>query len=77
MEFYMHNNDNNSYMMNDIVQKTIHQTNFAKTIKWRHWYSTQTRICKTQLAKTYVSLRTKSKYTRNKEFWGPLIQVWA
>lgn len=73
----MHNNDNNSYMMNGIVQKNYTSNKFAETIKWRHWYSTQTRLCKTQLAKTYVSLRTKSKYTRNKAFWGHLIQVWA
>ena len=32
MEFYMRSHDINSYMKNDVVQKTMHQTNFAKTL---------------------------------------------
>lgn len=64
MEIYMRSHNINSYIKNDVVQKTIHQTNFAKTIKWRHWYSGQTRIVKLN------SLKHTSRYAQNQNIQG-------
>ena len=32
MEFYMHSHDINSYMTDDVVQKTMHPTNLRKRL---------------------------------------------